>query len=474
MKDNYLGLTITEVFTNKSEDGMERQYKIKKFLMPFFSEIEKNIQSLFNLDTLSYKSIKTELFKKSYKYLNDNFSIKQIQELFNILRKCRNLCWHFITPPIDTEKYILKDCDKFFELSLFEDVPTQIDNEITIHGLLVLMMLFMSNDQINDFTIKMRYIDEYNIYKYIHGKKRKNKIEEQNKRQVALMKKFKGYNNIKSSLLSVPDNKFFKNILEKLSLFILDFEKGGCYAFNLFDELKEKDGYSTTSDILSHLDISEKLKKDIINLRCVIAHGEYNQARKKIDDELLLLLVNIVDGLIKELKNKEMLKVIKQYSMVLKNFIEAKYKRMVELVLKVTNANNDNLIDSESTQRRLEELNRMNYVMPEIRIKIEKNISNMFKNEKFKINLRNNKKIAIDTLKITHINLYDINVGNAIYFTILGNKVLGNKITFAEFDEYPLPTILAFDKNDKQIEIDFSIKQEKENTGFFKKYEIIQ
>lgn len=315
METNILYQTITEFY------NIENKYnytKLKNLISPVISYVERN------LNEVSYKKYGiSKEFKEKFSYIATNLDNDSLEELIRLYKRIRAINVHART------FYSNKSLEKLFTYNLanlthnfsFLGIDVPYNNhlgEITVYGMLFVLSVLLSDDQYWSFMNLLANEKRFSLTEYLTYERKKE-----------LKEKHTCISHIRKAEKDIPiiycAEQFVMPIISETYL-ILEEE------ILKKHKIKPKNPlYLSFPEIVNVLNIDSDLKKELIFLRNMWAHGNcfyYTSAQDntivKFIDVMQLLsntqYESIAHTALKKLKIK---------------FLQLKYKRPAEMAIKL-------------------------------------------------------------------------------------------------------------------------------------------
>ncbi len=468
-----LNTLVTELFDYKeSKLTPKDQLSVKAKLAPYCVYVENNFLSLFGSPKITKSIIEGSLFKKHFKYVSSRYSSEEILHLISIFRNCRNTMCHYLVRARESkEDYTLNDDSLLADLSFFDSTVCTINRELTLQGMLSLIMLFLNNEQNHNFIDLISNITELRTGKhFFKSNKEKGLSVKENAVEVKnqLKKRFKGRCNF-----SFPNYHDYIFLATKTAPLFLKLEEFCHRHWGITPETK----YSTYLEPLSCAEgISEKTKKQIKLARNLWAHGnfkgkdkdEYSHMHKDKDRGFLPFLIITLESLKSELINDKVALEFLQEE--IDNLAECiftyKYKRLVELTIKIA------LPEEFEPEKRIKNACQYNFNYSLLSSADELRLWRLSSKKAIHFSFKNTIK-SIPTRDIKYIDIYNFRIPPHMYAKINNVKVFGDEFghfIVPKLRALPMPTIEIFDNLGNQRSF---IEHFVKDTGFIKIHECV-
>ena len=448
-----LNTPIIYLFDYKSTVyNVKQQTDLKVLFSPFFSGIERNFNLIFNTNDITEDIICSEEFKTYYTYATTHYSVEEIRSLLQLLRSLRNLFTHYLVRAKKQKNaFVLQNENLLDDLVVFEGYALQKDGNITLHGMLSLMILFMTNDQISDlFTVISTLLHTEIAGFFFKGAKKADNANPALDMRIALVAKFKDTNNINSQTIprKIHDNFFMsKFLIPNLSEFFLTFEKL-CYRHW---DIELRNLYSSFYEISDNIGLKRLISDSFIRCRNRWAHGEYFKNLDGSGETLAEDFIDLCYVLKSELQDCELLhKWLCRYIVDFQNsMLSFRYRRMVELLIKI---NKKDLYPIAKTEERIYKLSKMTFDFNLLDISHQQKLWEL--SDHATATFKYKQKIeGYPEFDVHYLNVHKYSYPNASYFEINGIRLLGCECLVAETDQLILPTVKAFDEHGQELEI---------------------
>lgn len=441
---------IIDLFDYESElIDNDAQVIVKIKLAPFFVYIENHFRSSLRTNNISREIIESEKFKSQYKYISGRYTADEIEILLKLLRSCRNIFCHYLVRSKEYgDGFEITQKDLFKGLNFFKDTVCEIDGQLTLQGMLSLMILFMSNAMINDFVNLIAGMNELKLGRAFYKSSKKQGIaptEYANNTKNELKNRFKNFNVYRLNKSDNGNENFFELslIVRSIAKFVFGFEKF-CYEYW---KVEFDSKYSRMSNGLSKTGvISEEVKKMLIGIRNRWAHGNILNDSNPEECGIIPEIIKLFEILQKRFSNNKkasmfLEKEINDFSFKIFSF---KYKRLVELAIKISLPEK---YDSEKRIRSMSVYRFKKIIFGENEKRLWELRSEPFVTFDFKHKIE-----AVKRKDLHHVDIYqfkikrDKKIQNAI---INGFKIDEKTIISAKIDGGELPLIQFADKNEK-------------------------
>ena len=455
---------IVEVFDYKGETlHLRHQTEIKALLAPFFVGIERNFYELFGTNKIDKNIIKSVKFNNCFRYLSNNYTADEISSLLMLLRNSRNLCLHYLVRVKKQKKaFCLPSPELLNNLSFFEGAFPCEDKQLTLQGMFSVMILFMSNDQMHNFFDMLSTMPHINTGAFFF-KASENKTANENAldKRNALKARFKDFNDINSETIprKIHDNFFMAHVLSpQVSSFFLSFEEV-CYKYWDIDFV---DLYSPFSDLLDKLNISDFAKEKLHKCRNRWAHGQFFRYQE-LNDNIANEFIDLLEILTHEFNNDDkIVRYLKKKTCQFQNaLLKFKYKRIVELVIKISLAEDYEL---SKTEERIRKLVKMKIEYPFIDEKHEEILWKISGESGVTFDFKH-KISKVKDISLKQINIYEMGIDPNSYAEIYGIKLAEHSIIFSDFEGFGFPEVKVFLENGKRLNINVETVRQ---VGFLK------
>lgn len=366
--------------------------------------------------------------KEKFPYISTRLYDDELYDLIiNVYKSIRNYNMH---SRIYYDKYMLEKIQfefakllKYKFMKLEDKKLTNENNELTLYGCCAVIGFFLKGYQMKKFAMdlsKCSYFDrENNKYEYLldmpneyRDKKKWDQIEKTQKSQCFV--KSDG----KEKDIILFQEKYILSIVADFFLYFEDYIiKNG-----IVKQIPNSD-YNVFKKLINQIDIKDGLKRKIVFVRNMWAHGNYcyyidNDDKNK---NLMLQFIQMLNGL----KETQLARTVENASKrILKEIIEKKYKQAIKETLELQKHYND----FDLLNKCIEKVNSIPIRHASVPIEVEKELAKLVDNKTI--------KISLDKVDDTKTEYEFSNIKIITHKCKDGFEVNGFKTQFTEITEY--------------------------------------